>query len=249
MSFDLYQRNEGRFEGTKMPTMFDNQTSQDPPWLVSFVDTLSLLLTFFVLLFSMSTLDSETWEGVKSSFDNALVENKKVGSTGQPLDEVIPEIIRNRAINLDYLARIVDQARTKMPKGDEITLTQLDDRLVLSLPNELLFTPARAQLSPNARGTIVGVATLLKNIRNKIEVYGHTDPNAITGGLYTSNWELSLARADALARRLNELGLRRDISILGFSDSKFADLSENLPQEVKFSLSRRVDIVIYPYVK
>jgi len=233
-----------------IPPKAKKSENSDPPWIVSFIDTLSLLVTFFVLLFSMSTIDKETWQDVINSFDTAFENADKTANSGNPIEQAIPEILRNRAINLRYLGRIL---QTQIEKNDlqaNITIKNLDDRLVIALPSDLLFESSQASLRPEARNVLVIVGSLLRNVRNKIEIYGHTDPNQIRYAReYANNWELSLARSLTLSDTLKAMGLRRQIAVLGFADAKFADLPKSLPQSEKFALSRRVDIVIYPYVK
>ncbi len=220
----------------------------EPPWIVSFIDTLSLLLTFFVLLFSMSTLDKAVWQEVMDSLDSAFKEAEATGGVGRPLHEAVPEIFRRRAINLDYLSRILATQITQNELREDITIQRLEDRLIISLPSDLLFAPARADLKPEARPVLVVLGGILRNVKNRIEIYGHTDPSPLRGGEYTSNWELSMGRAQALAARLYSIGLRRNIHVLGFADAKFSILNPQIPEYEKFALSRRVDIVIYPYV-
>ena len=225
-----------------------SKPKEDPPWMVSFIDTLSLLLTFFVLLFSMSTLEKSVWEEVVNTFDSVFEDVDNAGVTAKPLDEAVPEILRKRAINLDYLGRILATQLAHNGLGDAVRIQYLEDRVVISLPSDLLFNPSSATLSPDATTPLMIVSGILRNVKNKIEIYGHTDPNPLRGGDFTSNWELSLARAQAMAHRLNDLGLRRRVSVLGFADTKFPDLVNSLTESEKYSLSRRVDIVIYPYV-
>lgn len=224
----------------------DSENS-DPPWIVSFIDTLSLLLTFFVLLFSMSTIDTNVWQDVVDTFDSTFKEAEGIGGPGQPLDQAVPKILRQKAINLDYLGRIIRTQLERTQQQDIATIQRLDDRLVISLPSDLIFAPARATLKPGSQRPLVVIGSILRNVRNAIEIHGHTDPDPLRGGVFTSNWELSLARAEALRDQLKRLGLRRDPRILGFADGSYEYLSETIPRQRKYALARRVDIVIYPY--
>jgi len=85
----------------------------------------------------------------------------------------------------------------------------------------------------------------LRNIGNQIEINGHTDPVPATGGEYASNWELSVARAAAVANALRRSGYAEDIIALGFADSRFSQLPD-LPTDQRNALGRRVDIVVLP---
>ena len=124
-------------------------------------------------------------------------------------------------------------------------IIRLEDRLVIALPGDLLFAPARADLSEKARQAVFNLGGVLRNIGNQIGIDGHTDPVSVTGGAYTSNWELSLARAAAVADALRRSGYTEDIVVYGFADSRFSQLPD-LPVDQRRALGRRVDIVVLP---
>ncbi len=65
------------------------------------------------------------------------------------------------------------------------------------------------------------------------------------GGAHTSNWELSLARAAAVANALRRSGYTEDIIAYGYADSRFSQLPD-LPADQRRALGRRVDIVVLP---
>ncbi len=124
-------------------------------------------------------------------------------------------------------------------------IMRLGDRLVIALPGDLLFAPGRADLSEKAREAVFNLGGVLRNIGNQIGINGHTDPVLVTGGAYTSNWELSMARAAAVANALRRSGYAEDIIAFGFADSRFSQLPD-LPTDQRYALGRRVDIVVLP---
>ncbi|MCW8861063.1 MAG: OmpA family protein, partial [Rhodospirillales bacterium] len=103
----------------------------------------------------------------------------------------------------------------------------------------------RAVLSEKANDALFVLGGVLRNVNNMIGVNGHSDPEPTGGVNYTSNWELSLARAIAVANALRRAGYDGDVLTYGYADSRFSTLSE-LPDSQKYSLARRVDIVILP---
>lgn len=124
----------------------------------------------------------------------------------------------------------------------------LDDRLVIALPGDLLFPPGQAVMPDEARSALFTLGSLLRNVGNQIGVNGHSDPSppAPEKG-FQSNWELSLARASAVANALRSSGYTDDIIAYGYADSRYAQLPD-LPPEERTKLGRRVDIVIFPTV-
>ena len=85
----------------------------------------------------------------------------------------------------------------------------------------------------------------MQNIGNQVGVNGHSGPSLPAGSDYSSNWELSTARAAAVANALKQSGYTDDIIAYGYADSRSAQLSD-LPEGVDGALARRIDIVIRP---
>ncbi|WP_025898734.1 OmpA family protein [Sneathiella glossodoripedis] len=86
----------------------------------------------------------------------------------------------------------------------------------------------------------------LRYVKNRVEVYGHTDPvqakNPTEETL--SNWGLSLARALSVSEALRRAGYGYDIRVFGMADTRFFELASVETKEKKYALARRVDIVI-----
>lgn len=114
------------------------------------------------------------------------------------------------------------------------------------MPDNLLFKSGSAEIAAEGQGILFKVGESLARISNSIEVVGHSDPTPIqkSGGLYASNWDLSLARAANVAAFLENTGYRKPIVMRGMSSARYDELPNNLGEEKKLSLSRRVDIVV-----
>ena len=213
-------------------------------WMITFADLTALLLTFFVLLFSMSQVDSVTWEAIVESLKQQLNPSKSGQSVSVGSRDRVTRIIIKQSIDLDYLNTLVVDKISQHPFLSRATVTRLDDALVLSLPGDALFEAGSAVLKEPAReatGLLVEVLTL---VGNRVDIHGHSDPNPISGGDYVSNWELSVGRAMALATLLVRGGLDKDVAAFGFADSRYADISTEFTEEQRLRLGRRVDVVI-----
>lgn len=220
-----------------------SRTASRQSWMLTFTDLVSLLLTFFVLLFSMSTLEIEKWEAITASLSRSL----DVAVRGRaPADDgrlAVPMTATRRALNLDYLASVLGQTLAGTPLAERIVIRRSGERLIVSLPADHAFRLGSAALSPQARRTVIALATVLRTISNQIASEGHADPAPIRGGVFASNWELSLARAESVAAVLRAVDGRRSIVARGFADSRHTE-----PQRVDVTTppvpARRVDIVI-----
>ena len=81
---------------------------------------------------------------------------------------------------------------------------------------------------------------------NQIDVYGHTAPEDADRLSTMRSWQLSLARAVAVANELKRIGYQRNVTMLGLGDSRFSHLDRSIPDDRRRQLARRVDIVIHP---
>ena len=214
-------------------------------WMVTFTDLVSLMLTFFVMLFAMSNVKVDKWDSMIDVLSLSLNVSRAKAVVASSTEYNVATIVRKQAINLDYLASVLEKTVAEDEVLAHSRIMRLEDRLVIALPGDLLFAPARADLSEKAREAVFNLGGVLRNIGNQIGVDGHTDPVLVTGGAYASNWELSLARAAAVANALRRSGYTEDIIAYGFADSRFSQLPD-LPTDQRHALGRRVDIVVLP---
>jgi len=214
-------------------------------WLIIFSDMLALLLAFFVLLFSMSTVDSGAWQAMVGSLAQRL---NPIGLTQEQVTEEppdVPRIFLPRATNLDYFQSVLEQKTKNDPVLGNAVLHRLDDRLVISLPADFLFPVGSANLTDEALRAAQTLGDMLHLIGNQVDVNGHTDPKIMAaGGEFASNWDLSLARAVAVAHALELGGYDRPVVAYGLADTRFNDLEIGLGRRVRLDLARRVDVVV-----
>ena len=212
-------------------------------WMMIFTDMVALLLTFFVMLFSMSVLRVDTYKKAVETLTNTFNPEKIKPSEKAVAQFNIASIVRKPAIDLDYLAAVIEQKI----KRDEIIknspVIYLDDKLVISLLGDLLFAEGSAQLNDKARQALFLLGGVLQNIKNTVSVSGYSEETQFENGAFTSDWELSLARAIAVANELKRAGYTEEILSLGFGKSRSSAL-KGLPQNKKKTMSRRVDIMI-----
>lgn len=218
-------------------------------WMITFADLVSLLLTFFVMLFAMQKVETKSWETFVESFASRLSAASHAPSADMTAMRTIPATSRHRAVGLDYLASVLETQRRHSPPLSGAQILRLEDRLVVALPGDLLFAPGEAAISVEGRAALYVLGGLLANVGNALEVAGHTDPTPMrAGGPIPSNWELSLARALAVVAEIRRAGYPRRLVALGYAETQFAALPAHLPEAERLALGRRVDIVIRPMV-
>ncbi|MGH1399267.1 MAG: flagellar motor protein MotB [Alphaproteobacteria bacterium] len=221
---------------------------ETPPalWLITFTDVVALMLTFFVLLYSMSVPQEEKWEDVVDSLSSGLSKFYSPPENAGPQDTIsILKIERARSLDLKYLREILERGIAENEHLKNVVMINQSDRLIVSLPQAILFEGGKTSIGTQGKRALFGLGGLLSRIRNRIEIVGHADPRpSSSSSEYSSNWSLSLARAGEVARLLREFGYSRDIMIRGLSSARYDELSNGLNEEERLSLSRRVDIVI-----
>lgn len=229
----------------------DNSAQADadhrsPVWLISFTDLMALMLTFFVLTFSMSAPDENKWPLLEGSLNKEFnkFDGPKKFEGGQQVI-TLPRVTYNRALNLDYLAALLTNRLTENAFLQDVVVIKQRDRLLLSLPGDLLFESGQATISSDGRNAIEALVPALSRIKNAIEIAGHADPSPLgAGSSYVSNWHLSLERARSVAQELKEKGYERALQIEGYASGRFEELDPNIPEETRMNVSRRVDIVV-----
>jgi len=131
----------------------------------------------------------------------------------------------------------------------QIKITQLADRLSVSMVDKILFPSGEADITPEGLEILDRVGKVLKNTEDKIiRVEGHTDNVPIHPNLqkkFPTNWELSTARATNVVRFLQEkVGIKGTrLQVIGMSE--FSPVADNTSPEGR-SQNRRIEITLLP---
>ena len=225
--------------------MGDSDNASGSMWLISFTDVMALMLTFFVLLFAMSNPKKEEWE----NFTKNIQENFQKFQ-GQELNRGAEDAINinkinfSQALDLNYLKAVINNLIEQEPSLRVVRVIDNGESLIVALPSDLLFETGQATVKSQANQALFTLAGTLRRIKNRVEIVGHTDPRPVSDGQYSSNWELSLARAANVASVLENVGYERPITIRGYGSGRYDDISAEVPESERLDLSRRVDVVI-----
>jgi chemotaxis protein MotB len=195
------------------------------------------------MLYATQKVEQGEWQAMVKSLSQSL----KVAHRS----DVAPNARRNanpvdpqRATDLAYLGTLIESVKEREPALAGIVIHNLEDRLVVALPGDLLFAPGRVEPVEKAADRITALAGLLRNISNRIDLFGHSDPTPLSGRGFESNWELSLARAEAVASMMRSAGYERPLGAFGVGDTRYPDLAGIASTARRLQLARRVDIVI-----
>ncbi|HYC02412.1 MAG TPA: flagellar motor protein MotB [Azospirillaceae bacterium] len=227
-----------------LPLLPKPARTRDQAWLLTFTDLVCLMLTFFVMLYAMAEPDKRSLQALVQTIggDRSPTGKPETAPAGAALN--IAGIDRGQAIDLGYLGRVLEAQVRAYPELSGILLTRRDDTLVAALPAETLFEPGSDRVTAEGRAALFALGGVVANIGNAVETVGHTDPTPIATPGFPSNWELSLARARAVAAALRAAGYPRDITVRGQADGAYAEVPAWLPAAERQRAARRVDIVI-----
>ena len=224
-----------------------NQNQPERPlWLVSFADLVALLLAFFVMLFATQRVERLPWEALISSLSRSLNPTQADQKPEPSSRQNVRRLSARRAVDLRYLEKLLHGKAAVEPSLQDIRIWRGDNLLTIELPADSLFATGSAVLTEGARRVIFSLAGILRNIGNRIDIHGHTDPRPVRDEAFTSNWELSIARASAVADELRRAGFHRGIAALGYGDTRFDDDAKIAALSRAYATARRVDVIVRP---
>jgi chemotaxis protein MotB len=233
-------RNTDDLPPTDLPMPADAAPSR--AWMVTFTDLVSLMLTFFVLLFAMSQVKAGAWSGVIDAMSESFNPSRQPVASAPAAPYNVATTFRRRAVDLDYLSAILDQAVKADAGLAGGRVLRLEDQVVISLPGDLLFAPSGVRMSAQATDAVFRLGGTLRAIDNQIVIQGFSDPDPDIGD---GVWELSVGRAMAVADVLRRSGYDSDIMVYGYGDSRY-NLLPAMPEAERHAVARRVDIVVLP---
>jgi chemotaxis protein MotB len=220
-------------------------TKRKSIWLITFGDLSALLLSFFILLYSMSSLELDKWKAAASRMTKGAPASVQLRPAPKS-DRGVPTVNVPPALPLGYLSQVLEEKLRQEGALGQVQIHRLDKMLVVSLPADVLFPPDKATLTPRASQALFSVSSALAQISNQIDIQGHTAPAASVSTGNDWKWRLSLERAVAVADELKRIGYQGNPAILGLADSRFGYLDQAIPEARRLELARRVDLVIHP---
>ncbi|HZI09321.1 MAG TPA: OmpA family protein [Myxococcus sp.] len=151
------------------------------------------------------------------------------------------EELEKKSSEYESLAKSLEQ---EISEG-KIELSELKGRMTVQLKDKILFASGSARVGKEGEAALAKIADALKTVQGKIiRVEGHTDDVPIGSAQFPTNWELSLARAMAVVRFLQDAGVDPTaLSAAGYG--QYQPIAPNDSPENR-SLNRRIEIVLAP---
>lgn len=237
------------------------QEEEDNPerWLVSYADFITLLFAFFVVMYSVSSVNEGKYKELSSSINKAFTKNNNQQES--KASEALPSETKSRdpaPLASDAKMQVLQQERDAMTvlgeglsntlapliKEGQARVMQNSQGLQIDLKDSALFVAGSADLIEPAKAILASIIEPLLISNHTIIVEGHTDnsPIYIQNAAFFTNWELSAVRASSVTAALNEMGIDAiRLSALGFGPSN--PISDNVTDEGR-AINRHISIVI-----
>ena len=215
-------------------------------WIVTYADLVTLILTFFVLLYSMSNLELKRFKVVMQSIKIGLGQQVTVVEDSQEaVEPVTPPMtqetyweMRNQSL-LDELNTLIKDRGL----DENIVVSLENGRIVIRVKNHLFFSSGRAQLNASGMPILDDILVIFRNCPDyRINIAGHTDNTPIYTTQFPSNWELSTTRATVVLRYLIERGIDpRRMTATGYADLMPLVSNDNADSKAQ---NRRVEFIL-----
>lgn len=237
-------------------------------WLVSYADFITLLFAFFVVMYSVSSVN----EGKYRVLSDALVaafrsstktimpiqigkdakspENQSLARQSPallaapelPLPNVPKQSVREISKGIGQIASKVRKALADLVEEELISIRQDDNWLEVEIKSNILFESGSARIQKKSTPILLRLAETIAEFTNPVRVEGYTDNEPISSPIFPSNWELSAGRASSVVHLFSDMGVEpRRMSAVAFSE--YHPIADNATLEGR-QKNRRVVIVI-----
>ncbi|TKB61179.1 MAG: flagellar motor protein MotD [Nitrospira sp.] len=219
-------------------------------WLVSYADFITLLFAFFVVMYSISSVNVGKYRTVSESIKAAL--NPIVSPPSSPTPLALsaskaaltaPDSPGSKEVAIRKLRNLVKGIKAS-PQLAMVRITEkVNGDIVITIPDQLLFNSGEAAVRSEALRFLEGLGTAIIELNRHTRIEGHTDNVPIRTTQFPSNWELSSTRAVMVVRVLSELyGVPADhLAAVGHAETRPVTANADAEQRAK---NRRVEVVI-----
>ncbi len=235
-------------------------------WLVSYADFVTLLFAFFVVMYSISSVNDTKYSSLSEALNDAFSTKHAVEKEIDPIQIgeqptiIAPIILENPTIQevekhkqlseeilkerrqLQMVSEQFEDVLQPYIENDLVEVKRNDFWIELEMNSEMLFLSGEAELSNKALPVLKKVAEVVRIMPNMINVEGYTDNIPIDTVEFPSNWDLSSARATTVVRQFIQNGISPNrLSAIGYGE--FHSIADNNSEQGRLK-NRRVVLVL-----
>ena len=238
----------------------EEEHENEERWLLTYADLITLLMVFFVVMYSMAQTDAAKFAqmatSLRAAFNNPLSTPLAMptGGGGRNGEEITTKnlgsktVVDGQKIKMKKLEQQFKGLVAKEGLGDlvHVDLKNGGKELVLRLADSLLFSPGSADLTADSLALIDKIVDVIYKTKANVRVEGHTDNIPISSGKYRNNWELSTARAvnvveHVLTKPELSMSMTTRMSASGYAEYHPIEPNDSPENRAK---NRRVEFVI-----
>lgn len=234
----------------------EEQDAGLPAWLATYGDLMSLLLVFFILIVSFSSVQDVSFKKAMGSLDGAL-SFMHMNSQAILFEETYLIIHPGASMLLKrghLKAGSLEEEFTKIAEKMELAAIKeevtsalqvliLKEEIHILIDSNLLFKSASDELQEKSLPFLKRIAKIVKRVPFPVKIEGHTDDIAIKTKNFSSNWDLSVKRALSVLELLVLNGVHPEkLSISGYGE--YRPIASNNTASGR-ARNRRVELVIY----
>lgn len=225
-----------------------------PGWITTFSDLMSLLLTFFILLYSMSNIDAQKFkdmsmslQGVLSGMGYTQVIEGPDSDMEIPIDNESPPDENLESSTLmqeiqEVYEKVLDYVEKEGLDAD-VTVNFNKRGIYVDIKEAILFDSGSSKIKDSGLLVLNKIEGILKEFDNEILIEGHTDDVPMKSAVYPSNWELSTGRSVAVLRYLSEIGNIPPGRLAATGFGEYRPIVPNTDEKNR-AINRRVNILI-----
>ncbi len=225
--------------------LYDSDPTEDTSWLLTYADIITLLLIFFVLLFSSSKVNKEIFDAMAQSISQSM--NNPAAPPPVP-----PEEKQGTAQPLELAQSKLDDLIKKEGLESKIQTNLTATGLMIELASHSFFDSGSADIRASMESSLIGLSQVILSLPGqsyKVEIEGHTDNAPINTSAFPSNWELAALRSINVLHLFQENGIaKQNLSVSAFADTqpKFPNVDgDNEPIAENQAKNRRVLVHIF----
>lgn len=218
-----------------------------PGWMVTYSDLVTLLLTFFVLLLSMASMDPVRFTEASSSLKDAFGIHSEPAHVEFAIPVLpSPPITQYSPIQQQVTQRVYEKVKSQIDSlrlSDNVGVIHNDDEsIILRIKDSVLFEPKKARITPQSYSILRTVADIIRPLPMDLRIEGHTDDQRVSESRY-GNWDLSVGRSVSVLRFFTQSDLLPLDRMAAVGYGKDRPIVPNT-SETQRALNRRVDFYL-----
>jgi len=215
-------------------------------WLITYADLITLLLAFFIMMYTFSKQDAQKYEEVseylRAIFTGGSSILKTGTGSGTSLINPLPKAGSSTEVKRQLESEVREIADVK--EGQQKISVFSDERgIVIRIMDRAFFNEGQADMKETAKAALRKIVPIIMSSHSQIRIEGHTDNVPISTSQFNSNWELSVKRATEVVRHLIE---RYNFPPQQISASGYAEYRPVAPNDTpqNRALNRRIEIIL-----